>query len=72
MDSWLRKNPHGVLLDVEAPLFGDDENLWNTFDITVGLDDSYDQPTDDDIQQQENHFNHLRERRRVYSARNIL
>jgi len=45
-------------VDAEAPPFGDDENLWNTFDITVGLDDSYDQPTDDDIQEQlENHFN---------------
>jgi len=72
MYSWLRKNPSGVLLDAEAPPFGDDENLWNTFDITICLDDSYDQPTDNDIQErQENRFNHLREQRRVYSARNI-
>jgi hypothetical protein len=72
MDSWLQKNPRGVLLDADAPPFGDDENLWNTFDITIGLDDSYDQPTDDDIQERpENRFNHLREWRRVCSARNI-
>jgi len=72
MDSWLRKNPRGILLDAEAPPFGDDENLWNTFDITVGLDDSYDQPTDDDIQERlENNFNNLSDRRRVYAARNI-
>jgi hypothetical protein len=72
MNSWLQKTPRGVLLDAEAPPFGDDENLWNTFDITIGLDDSYDQPTDDDIQEHvENRFNNLCERHRVYSARDI-
>ena len=49
MDSWLWKNPWGALLDAEVPPFSDDKNLWNTFDITVGLDDRFDQPTDYDV-----------------------
>jgi hypothetical protein len=32
-----------------VPPFSDDKNLWNTFDITVGLDDRFDQPTDYDV-----------------------
>jgi hypothetical protein len=36
------------------------------------LDDSYDQPTDDDIQEWlENRFNNLSDRHRVYATRNI-
>ena len=33
-------------MDAEAPPFNDGDNLWNTFDITIGLDDSFDQPMD--------------------------
>jgi len=44
----------------------------NTFDLTIRLDDSYDQPTDNDIQERlENHFNHLHEQHQVYCAKNI-
>jgi hypothetical protein len=62
----------GTLLDAEAPPFSDDDNLWNTFDITVGLDDSFNQPADHDVfQHLENRFNRLGERQRVCSSRNI-
>jgi len=33
--------------DVEAPPFSDNGYLWESFDITVGLDDAGDQPTDE-------------------------
>jgi hypothetical protein len=62
----------GTLLDAEAPPFSNDDNLWNTFDITVGLDDSFDQPVDNEVLQHlENWFHRLGERRKVYSSRNI-
>jgi hypothetical protein len=48
MDQMMMKNPSGghlrTILDTEAPPFSDDDNLWNTFDITVGLDESFVQP----------------------------
>jgi hypothetical protein len=33
--------------DVGAPPFSDDGYLWESFDITVGLDDAGDQPSDE-------------------------
>ncbi len=42
MDSWLQRIQNAILVDAEAPPFSDDDNLWDTFDITVGLDDSFD------------------------------
>jgi hypothetical protein len=63
IDSWLQKNPNGALVNAEAPPFSDDDNLWNTFDITIGLDDSFDQPMDNDVLQHlENLFIRLGER----------
>jgi len=38
-------------VDAEAQPFSDDDNLWNTLYITVCLDDSFDQPIDNDILQ---------------------
>ncbi len=32
--------------DLKAPPFSDDGYLWENFDITVGLDDAGDQPSD--------------------------
>jgi hypothetical protein len=32
---------------VEVPPFSDDGNLWESFDITVGLDDAGDQLSDE-------------------------
>jgi hypothetical protein len=46
----------------EAPLFSDNDSLWNTFDITIGLNDSFDQPMDNDVLQHlENRFIRLGE-----------
>ncbi len=76
MDHWMLKSTSGgnlgTLLDAEAPPFSDDDNLWNRFDTTVGLDDSFDQPADNDVLEHlENRYHRLGERRRVYSSRNI-
>jgi hypothetical protein len=53
MDWWIMKHPSAARLgrfsdfsDVEPPPFSDDGYLWECFDITVGLDDVCDQPTD--------------------------
>ncbi len=54
MDRWTMNHNTSASLgrfsdvsDVEAPPFGDDEYLWERFDIAVGLDDARDQPTDE-------------------------
>jgi hypothetical protein len=52
--------------------FSNDSNLWNTFDISVGLDDVFEQPIDDVIMERlQNRYERLGDRRRVYSAQNI-
>ena len=52
--------------------FSGDTNLWESFDISVGLDDVFEQPTDDIIiERLENRYEWLGDRRRVYAARNI-
>ncbi len=57
----------------QKPIYSDDDNLRNTFDITIGLDESFDQPMDNDVLQHlENFFIWLGERWQLYSLRNIL
>jgi hypothetical protein len=52
--------------------FSNDSNLWNTFDISVGLDDVFEQPTDEVIMERlQNWYERLGDRCWVYSARNI-
>jgi hypothetical protein len=49
-----------------------DSHLFDTFDITVGLDDVFEQPSDEDVMERlQNRYVKLAERRRVYAARNI-
>jgi hypothetical protein len=36
----------------EAVLFSNDEYLWSTFDTSIGLDDSFDQPRHDNTQRE--------------------
>jgi hypothetical protein len=48
------------------------ENLWSTFDINVGLDNSFDQPTYNDvIARLENRFCKLNGRRSYCTSQNI-
>jgi hypothetical protein len=55
-----------------ATAFSSDSNLWNTFDISVGLDDVFEQPSDEVIMERlQNRYERLGDRRWVYSARNI-
>jgi hypothetical protein len=52
--------------------FSDDSNLWDSFDISVGLDDVYEQPSDEEIiERLQNRYTMLGERRRAYAAHNI-
>jgi hypothetical protein len=47
MDCWLLNNPTDAWLcrfsSAEAVAFSNDDFSWSTFDISVGLDDSFDQ-----------------------------
>ncbi len=47
--------------------FSGDTNLWESFDISVGLDDVFEQPTDDILIE----YERLGDRHLVYAARNI-
>jgi hypothetical protein len=51
MDRWLLNNPTDARLGryscAESPPFSNYDYLWSTFDISVGLDDSFEQPSDD-------------------------
>jgi hypothetical protein len=51
MDCWLLNHPTdahlGRLSSTESVSFSNDDYLWSTFDISVGLDDSLDQHSDD-------------------------
>jgi hypothetical protein len=76
MDRWMMNNPAGArlgkLTDGDCMPFSDDSNLWDTFDIRVGLDEVFEQPTDEAvIQRLRNRYGRLGDRRRVYAARNI-
>jgi hypothetical protein len=75
MDCWMMNNPTSALLGnyPGSSSFSGDTNLWESFDISVGLDDVFEQPTDDIIiERLENRYERLGDRRRVYAARNIL
>jgi len=74
LDRWMMDNPTAARLGnyPGSTPFSNDSNLWNTFDISVGLDDVFKQPTDDVIMERlQNRYERLGDRRRVYSARNI-
>jgi len=76
MDRWMINNPEqarlGKFSSADGIEFSDDSNLWSTFDITVGLDDVFEQPTDEAIiQRLQNRYTKLTDRRRVYFARSI-
>jgi hypothetical protein len=51
MDHLMKKNPTGAHLGnyPSSSPFSGDSNLWDTFDISVGLDDVFEQPTDEVI-----------------------
>jgi len=74
MDRWMMNNPTSARLGnyPGSSPFSGDTNLWESFDISVGLDDVFEQPTDDIIiERLENRYERLGDRRRVYAARNI-
>jgi len=74
MDRWMMNNPTSAQLGnyPGSSPFSGDTNLWESFDISVGLDDVFEQPTDDIIiERLENRNERLGDRRRVYAARNI-
>ena len=76
MDRWMMNNPAGARLgkfaSVDSMQFSDDSHLFDTFDITVGLDDVFEQPSDEDVMERlQNRYVKLADRRRVYAARNI-
>jgi hypothetical protein len=74
MDCWMMNNPTSAQLGnyPGSSPFSGDTNLWESFDISVGLDDVFEQPTDDIIiERLENRYERLDDRRRVYAARNI-
>jgi hypothetical protein len=41
----------GKFTDADCMPFSDDSNLWDTFDICVGLDDVFEQPIDERVMQ---------------------
>jgi len=54
---------------LEAPPFSDDAYLWDSFDITVRLDDAGDQPTDEVVLGRlTNQYNRLNDQRCYYAA----
>jgi len=74
MDCWMLNNPARAHLGnfPHTLPFSNDVNLWETFGIQVGLNDVFEQPTDEAvIQQLQNRYGRLGERCRVYAARNI-
>jgi hypothetical protein len=74
MDRWMIDNPAAARLGnyPGSTPFSNDSNLWSTFDISIGLDDVFEQPTDEVIiDRLQNRYERLGDRRRVYAARNI-
>jgi hypothetical protein len=75
MDHWMINNPASARLGNypgSAP-FSDDSNLWESFDMSVGLDDVFEQPSDEEIiERLQNRYTRLGERPRAYAASNIL
>jgi hypothetical protein len=74
MDHWMINNPATARLGNypgSAP-FSDDSNLWESFDVSVGLDDVFEQPSDEEIiERLQNRYTRLGERRQAYAACNI-
>ena len=71
MDRWMINNPATAQLGKYpgSTPFSDDLNLWESFDITVGLDDVFEQPLDEEIiDRLQNRYARLGERRWVYAA----
>jgi hypothetical protein len=63
--AWLGKYPGSTP-------FIDDSNSWESFDMTVGLDDMFEQPSDEEIiDRLQNRYARLGERHQVYAAQNI-
>jgi hypothetical protein len=76
MDCWLLSNPTDARLhrlsSAEAIPFSNDDYLWSTFDVSVGLGDSFGLPSDDEIiGHLENRYQKLNDRRSYYTSRNI-
>ena len=76
MDRWLVNNPTAACLgkfdSIGNMQFSNELHLWKIFDISVGLDDVFIQPTDDAvIQHLQNRFVKLGDRRCVYATRII-
>jgi hypothetical protein len=75
MDRWMMNNPSGACLGnyPSSELFSSDRNLWDSFDITVGLDDVFEQLADEVIMERlGNRYKSLGDRCRGYAARNTL
>jgi hypothetical protein len=69
MDRWMMNNPTSARLGnyPGSSAFNSDENLWESFDISVGLDDVFEQPMDDIIiERLENRYERLGDRREMY------
>jgi hypothetical protein len=69
MDHWMMNNPTSTRLGnyPGSSPFSGDTNLWESFDISVGLDDVFEQPTDDILIE----YERLGDRHCVYAARKI-
>ena len=69
-------NPAGARLrkfaSADGMQFSNDAHLFDTFDITVGLDDVFEQPSDEAVTERlQNRYVKLADRRSVYAARKI-
>jgi hypothetical protein len=55
MDCWMIMNPEGARLgkftSTDRMEFSNNAHLWKIFDITVGIDDMFEQPTDEAVMQ---------------------
>jgi len=76
MDRWIMSNPvdarNGSFGSVIALPNGDDENLWSTFDVSVGLDDGFEVPSYESVVERlENRYGRLANHRNNYTTRNI-
>ena len=73
MDRWIIHNPTAARLgnftaDDGVPFIAAC-HLWDAFDIRVGLDDVFEQPTDEAvIEHLENRYYKLGDRRRMYAV----
>ena len=62
----------GRYLCAKSIPFSNDNYLWSTFDVSVGLDDSFEQPSDDVVfSHLENRFQNLNNRCSYYTSWHI-